>query len=108
MALRDENSVKMAPEIDKRLKGKAYLRKLEALHIELVKLQEWAKDTGAKICIIFEGRDGAGKGGVIKAITERVSPRTFRVIALPPPTERENLRCMSSVTCLTSRQQAKS
>ena len=72
-----------------RLKGKAYLRKLENLHIELVKLQEWAKHTGAKICIIFEGRDGAGKGGVIKAITERVSPRTFRVVALPPPTERE-------------------
>jgi polyphosphate kinase 2 len=89
MALGDENSVKMAPEIDKRLKGKAYLRKLEALHIEMVKLQEWAKGTGAKICVIFEGRDGAGKGGVIKAITERVSPRTFRVIALPPPTERE-------------------
>ena len=54
-----------------------------------MKLQEWTKGTGAKICIIFEGRDGAGKGGVIKAITERVSPRTFRVIALPPPTERE-------------------
>ena len=79
----------MADEIDMRLKGKAYLRKLENLHIELVKLQEWAKHTGAKICIIFEGRDGAGKGGVIKAITERVSPRTFRVAALPPPTERE-------------------
>ena len=89
MVLGDENSVKMAPEIDKRLKGKAYLRKLEALHIEMVKVQEWAKGTGAKICVIFEGRDGAGKGGVIKAITERVSPRTFRVIALPPPTERE-------------------
>ncbi len=56
---------------------------------ELVKLQEWAKHAGAKVCIVFEGRDGAGKGGVIKAITERVSPRVFRVIALPPPTERE-------------------
>src|SRR6188508_3168096 len=81
--------MKMPDEIDMRLKGKAYLRKLENLHIELVKLQEWAKHTGAKICIIFEGRDGAGKGGVIKAITERVSPRTFRVAALPAPTERE-------------------
>jgi polyphosphate kinase 2 len=62
---------------------------LKEFHGELVKLQEWAKHTGAKICIIFEGRDGAGKGGVIKAITERVSPRVFRVIALPPPTDRE-------------------
>ena len=71
------------------LKRKAYDRKLRDLHVELVKLQEWAKRTGAKVCILFEGRDGAGKGGVIKAITERVSPRTFRVIALPPPNERE-------------------
>jgi polyphosphate kinase 2 len=73
----------------KKLKRKEYERKLETLHIELVKLQQWVKQSGAKICIVFEGRDGAGKGGVIKAITERVSPRTFRVYALPPPTERE-------------------
>jgi polyphosphate kinase 2 len=59
------------------------------LHVELVKLQFWVQRTGAKICIIFEGRDGAGKGGTIKAITERVSPRVFRVVALPAPTERE-------------------
>lgn len=72
-----------------RLKRKAYERQLRRLHAELVALQEWVKHTGAKICIVFEGRDGAGKGGVIKAITERVSPRVFRVIALPPPTERE-------------------
>ncbi len=71
------------------LKGKEYRRELKRLHIELVKLQEWVKDAGAKICIVFEGRDGAGKGGTIKAITERVSPRIFRVIALPAPTERE-------------------
>jgi polyphosphate kinase len=55
----------------------------------LVKLQEWVKHIGAKICVVFEGRDGAGKGGTIKAITERVSPRVFRVVALPAPTERE-------------------
>src|SRR5262249_18005939 len=55
----------------------------------LVKLQEWVKQEGVKICIVFEGRDGAGKGGTIKAITERVSPRVFRVVALPAPTERE-------------------
>src|SRR5215467_8347005 len=64
-------------------------RKLKTLHIELVKLQEWVKAKGHKVCIIFEGRDGAGKGGTIKAITERVSPRVFRVVALPAPTERE-------------------
>ena len=68
---------------------KAYERELERLHVELVKLQEWVKISGAKVCILFEGRDGAGKGGTIKAITERVSPRTFRVIALTAPTERE-------------------
>ena len=72
-----------------KLKNKEYLAELAKLHVELVKLQEWTKATGAKICICFEGRDGAGKGGVIKAITERVSPRVFRVMALAAPTERE-------------------
>ena len=72
-----------------KLKGKAYAAELERLHAELVKLQEWIKHKGLKVCIVFEGRDGAGKGGAIKAITERVSPRVFRVIALPAPTERE-------------------
>jgi polyphosphate kinase len=71
------------------LSGKEYARELKKLHSELVKLQEWVKAKGLKVCIIFEGRDGAGKGGTIKAITERVSPRVFRVIALPAPTERE-------------------
>ncbi|MET3355080.1 UNVERIFIED_ORG: polyphosphate kinase 2 [Xanthobacter viscosus] len=71
------------------LKRKEYEQELKALHAELVKLQLWVKHTGAKVCVIFEGRDGAGKGGVIKAILERVSPRIFRVMALPPPTERE-------------------
>jgi len=72
-----------------RLSNKEYEKELRALHGELVKLQEWAVQTGAKVCVVFEGRDGAGKGGTIKAITERVSPRVFRVIALPAPTERE-------------------
>ncbi|MGH6930570.1 MAG: polyphosphate kinase 2 [Dongiaceae bacterium] len=80
---------KEAPGSPEKLKGKDYLRELERLHVELVKLQEWVKSTGAKICIVFEGRDGAGKGGTIKAITERVSPRIFRVMALTAPTERE-------------------
>jgi len=76
-------------EHDGRLKRKEYEKELARLHVELVKLQEWVKQTGAKICIVFEGRDGAGKGGTIKAITERVSPRVFRVVALPAPSERE-------------------
>ena len=74
---------------DEELSKKAYERELKKLHVELVKLQEWVKAKGLKVCILFEGRDGAGKGGTIKAITERVSPRVFRVIALPAPTERE-------------------
>jgi polyphosphate kinase 2 len=79
----------MEKHVDKPLERKPYERKLRDLHGELVNLQEWAKHAGGKVCIVFEGRDGAGKGGVIKAITERVSPRIFRVVALPPPTERE-------------------
>jgi polyphosphate kinase 2 len=71
------------------LSGKDYDKALRDMHVELVKLQEWVKHAGLKVCIVFEGRDGAGKGGTIKAITERVSPRVFRVIALPAPTERE-------------------
>jgi len=72
-----------------KLKEKAYQEELAKLHVELVKLQEWVIHKGLKVCVVFEGRDGAGKGGVIKAITERVSPRIFRVVALPAPTERE-------------------
>ena len=72
-----------------KLSAKAYERELKKLHVELVKLQQWVVHNGLKVCIIFEGRDGAGKGGTIKAITERVSPRVFRVMALPAPTERE-------------------
>ena len=71
------------------MSGKDYAREMRKLHVELVKLQEWVKLKGLKVCILFEGRDGAGKGGVIKAITARVSPRIFRVVALPAPTERE-------------------
>ncbi|QHF51199.1 polyphosphate kinase 2 [Pseudomonas sp. S49] len=77
-----------APESPK-LKNKDYLEHLRKLHVELVKLQEWVIAKGVKVCIVFEGRDGAGKGGTIKALTERVSPRVFRVVALPAPTDRE-------------------
>jgi polyphosphate kinase len=72
-----------------KLKRKEYERELAKLHVELVKLQQWVVQKSLKVCIVFEGRDGAGKGGTIKAITERVSPRIFRVVALPAPTERE-------------------
>src|SRR5882724_6979079 len=72
-----------------RLNTKRYNKELARLHVELVKLQEWVRHKGLKVCIVFEGRDGAGKGGTIKALTECVSPRVFRVVALPAPTERE-------------------
>jgi len=72
-----------------KLKRKEYDALLEPLQVELVKLQEWVKHTGAKIIVVFEGRDAAGKGGIIRAITERTSPRVFRVAALPSPSERE-------------------
>jgi polyphosphate kinase len=72
-----------------KMKRKEYERQMKVLHGELVAMQEWVKESGAKICVVFEGRDTAGKGGTIKRITERVSPRVFRVVALPTPTERE-------------------
>ena len=71
------------------MKRKEYEREMRLLHAELVAMQDWVKKSGARICIVFEGRDTAGKGGTIKRITERVSPRVFRVVALPAPTERE-------------------
>lgn len=72
-----------------RMRRKAYEHALAALQVELVHLQQWVVATNAKICVVFEGRDGAGKGGVIKRIVERVSPRVFRVTALPAPNDRE-------------------
>ena len=72
-----------------KMKNKEYEAELFKLQIELVKLQEWVKKTGARIVIIFEGRDAAGKGGIIKRIMERVSPRVFRLVALPSPTDRQ-------------------
>jgi polyphosphate kinase len=89
---RDVKSIakgKAEAPVTEKLKRKEYDKELEKLHVELVKLQEWVKHKGLKVCVVFEGRDGAGKGGTIKAITERVSPRVFRVVALPAPTERE-------------------
>ncbi len=71
------------------LKAKAYEKSLRRLQGELCQLQEWVKATGQRVIVVFEGRDAAGKGGTIKAITERVSPRVFRVVALPAPSDRE-------------------
>ena len=68
---------------------KAYEEALRGLQVELCRLQDWVKATGARVIVVFEGRDAAGKGGTIKAITERVSPRVFRVVALPAPSDRE-------------------
>jgi polyphosphate kinase 2 len=78
-----------APKGKTPLKGKAYEKELSRLQGELCRLQEWVKATGERIIILFEGRDAAGKGGTIKAITERVSPRVFRLVALPAPSDRE-------------------
>ncbi len=83
------DAVAAASPAPQELTRKAYEKQVEQLHVELVQLQDWVRREKKKICIVFEGRDGAGKGGVIKALTERVSPRTFRVVALPAPTERE-------------------
>ena len=71
------------------MKQKKYEKELQKLQVQLCYLQEWVKDKGLRVIIVFEGRDGAGKGGTIKALTERVSPRVFRVIALPAPSSRE-------------------
>lgn len=87
--IEEENGKENSAKVAEKLNNKKYEKQLAKLHMELVKLQEWVKLKGLKVCIIFEGRDGAGKGGTIKAITERVSPRVFRVVALPAPTERE-------------------
>ncbi len=92
-AVKSEGAEKDSPvtqnEPSASLSKKDYERELYKLQVELVKLQEWVKKTDAKIVVIFEGRDAAGKGGVIKRITERVSPRVFRLVALPAPTERQ-------------------
>jgi len=74
---------------NKALSGKQYEKELRKLQAKLCLLQDWTKTTGARVIIVFEGRDAAGKGGVIKAITDRVSPRVFRLIALPAPSDRE-------------------
>src|SRR6516162_9418918 len=82
-------SNKQREETKPRMKRKEYEKELRKLQVELCRLQDWVKHKGLRIIVVFEGRDGAGKGGTIKAITERVSPRVFRVVALPAPSDRE-------------------
>jgi polyphosphate kinase 2 len=89
MRMGDAMASKQARDDDTRMKRKDYEEELDKLQVELCHLQEWVKATGARVIILFEGRDAAGKGGTIKALTERVSPRVFRVIALPAPSDRE-------------------
>ncbi len=85
MAKKDKNS----EEDQASLKGKKYIKELRKLQTELCKMQDWVRQKGIRVIIVLEGRDAAGKGGTIKAITERVSPRVFRVVALPAPSDRE-------------------
>jgi polyphosphate kinase 2 len=94
MTLKGQGSVSdeihaKAAHADGKMKQKVYEKELHKLQVELCRLQDWVKETGARIIILFEGRDAAGKGGTIKAITERVSPRVFRVAALPAPSDRQ-------------------
>ena len=90
---KDKDSVKVAKgdagEGPANLSRKGFEKEIRRLQTELCALQEWVKETGAKVVIVFEGRDAAGKGGIIRCITERVSPRVFRVVALPAPSDRE-------------------
>src|SRR5205085_4274486 len=78
-----------APAVPDKMSRKDYEKALQKLQVELCSLQDWVRETGARVVVVLEGRDTAGKGGLIKRITERVSPRTFRVVALTSPTERE-------------------
>ena len=96
-----------ASEPKPKMSAKEFEKEMEKLQVELVKMQEWVKATGAKVCVLFEGRDTAGKGGVIKRITERTSPRVFRVVALSAPPTVKSHRCTSSATCPICRQPVK-
>src|SRR5882672_9772306 len=75
--------------LDEKMKRKVYESEMSKLQVKLCKLQEWVKEKGLRVVILFEGRDAAGKGGTIKALTEKVSPRVFRIVALPAPSDRE-------------------
>lgn len=85
----DVNDVQAEQAVAKKDEKKKYAKDLERLQVELAHLQAWVKSSGARVVIIFEGRDAAGKGGMIRRIVERLSPRVFRVVALPSPSDRE-------------------
>src|SRR5579883_3256823 len=87
--MKNHSNGNLAVKDTQEMKGKEYLKELRKLQVELCRLQEWVKYKGLRVIVVFEGRDGAGKGGTIKALTERVSPRVFRVVALPAPSDRE-------------------
>jgi polyphosphate kinase len=89
MSKKKDKAAAISEPAEGKSEGKKYAKELARLHVELAHLQAWVKKSGARIAIVFEGRDAAGKGGVIKRLTERVSPRVFRVVALPAPTDRE-------------------
>ena len=97
-------------DVDERpkLQRKEYEEALRELQTELCSVQDWVKQTGQRIIVVFEGRDAAGKGGAIRAITERVSPRTFRLVALPPRPIGKNRKCTCSAISLTSLPPARS
>ena len=99
-------AIKVEPLL--RMSAKEYEREMRRLHGQLVALQEWVKSTGAKICIVFEGRDTAGKGGTIKRITERVSPASSKWSRCPPRRSGRGHRCTSSATCPTFRRLVRS
>ena len=104
----DVMALKPAAGNKPKMKRKAYEKELGKLQVELCHLQDWVKKTGARIIVVFEGRDAAGKGGTIKAITERVSPRVFRVVALPAPSDRQKTQMFMQRTSSNSRQAARS
>src|SRR6478672_6256544 len=83
-----------APSARERMKGSDYEKELEKLQVQLCYLQAWLKTTGHRCIVVLEGRDAAGKGGMIKALTARVSPRVFRVVALPAPSDREKTQML--------------
>ena len=99
---------KSSTDVKSKMKRKDYEKDLQRLQAELCMLQEWVKSNGLRVIIVFEGRDGAGKGGTIKAITERVSPRVFRVVALPAPSDREKSQLTCNDTSRTFRQRVRS
>ena len=99
---------KRAADDTAKMKRKTYEEELRKLQVELCHLQDWVKNKGARVIVVFEGRDAAGKGGTIKAITERVSPRVFRVVALPAPSDHQKTQMFMQRTSSNSRQAARS